>query len=128
MVYHVWWRKASDESKLATIVEITRLLMLIHARKQIDNGQILDPILAQSVGPDPFATAAAAARALGMANGIINPSDVNNLNDRRWSGSDVSTDGPTNGHMPHSICEISQHPKLHSRLIIYRSQCTDQKW
>jgi hypothetical protein len=98
--------------------------MLIRARKQISNGQI-DPSLSQSAGPDPFASATAA-RALGMANGIMNPSDINNRNDRRWSGSDVSNDGPTNGHMPHSICRFFNTLSFLFKLTIHRSQCTDK--
>jgi hypothetical protein len=78
--------------------------MLIHPRKQLSNGQIPTPSLPNRTS-DP--SAVTAARALGLANGLINPVDINNSDGRSWSGStDMSNDGAAAGHMPHSICEF----------------------
>ena len=61
----------------------------------------MDAVIADALIPH---AGNAAVRALGMADGIVNPSDINSGDRRRWSGStDMSNTALANGHMPHSI-------------------------
>jgi hypothetical protein len=77
--------------------------MLILPRKQISNGQLPSPNLPNTES-DPVTVARV--RAQGLANGLINPSDISNSDDRGWSGS-IENELVGAGHMPHSICEGS---------------------
>ncbi|TVY37862.1 Cutinase transcription factor 1 beta [Lachnellula occidentalis] len=60
-------------------------------RKKHLNGEPADP------APAPLPTTEAATQAWTSTNGMVNPSDIVNP-DRRWSGSQMSSDGDATGH------------------------------
>jgi hypothetical protein len=48
--------------------------------------------------------------------GIVNPSDINNPEARRWSGSSNDGDHFVSSHVPHPICKLYTMPPRRKQL------------
>lgn len=75
-------------------------MVLILSRKHIQNGQS-----SETPAPQAGANGVSQTWTNGSGNVVINPSEINNPNSRRWSGSHSSSD-PESGHVPHAICKL----------------------
>ena len=96
------------------------LFSLTLSRKHLNGTQTAAPATTPQPNPN------GAARTWG--NGIVNPSDITNLEARRWSGSsaisnDLDGDEFTGSHVPHPICKFWRSGRVWYELTCRRPKC-----
>ena len=77
-----------------------------HCRKHLQNSEPANPAPVTTQQQPPLNTGTASQN---WGNGVVNPSDITNLDARRWSGSTMSNDVGEefrNAHVSHPICKL----------------------